>query len=367
MQSKSVTRFLTLPTLALVLLLTGCASDRAVIGQAQQFHGGIEKAVIEDRELAGYIQKIGDRIIEGARDYYTEHPDEGSKESRDWMFSKDVRFHFVNSKTLNAFTTGGEHMYIYSELFRQSGTEDELAAVMAHEFAHIYGRHVQKGMNRQYAIMGAAAAAGATGYAVGATQDKGGEFAGAGAGLAMLAGQFVGMHYTRGDESEADRLGFEFYARAGYDPDKFDDFFERMIELGHDKGPEYLSDHPSLKSRADAARERAKNLPSQARAWRRPAVAQGAEFKRLQNRSQEVGAKMPSDESLEKTQKVLAAVSRSCLTPSITPDQKKAEQDVAELLRDSRPESRTGAAGASTPTSGNEPVGQRGGRRARRQ
>ena len=55
---------------------------------------------------------------------------EASGESRDWMFSKDVRFHFVNSKTLNAFTTGGEHMYIYSELFRTAQTEDD-GTVMA--------------------------------------------------------------------------------------------------------------------------------------------------------------------------------------------------------------------------------------------
>ena len=89
-----------------------------------------------------------------------------------WMFSDEMRFHFVNSKTLNAFTTGGNHMYIYTALFQQCESEDELAAVVAHEYAHVYCRHVQQGMNRQYAILGAAAGAGVAGAAIGYKQDK---------------------------------------------------------------------------------------------------------------------------------------------------------------------------------------------------
>src|SRR5262249_4082585 len=152
-----------------------------------------------------------------------------------------------------AFTTGGEHMYIYSELFEQCRSEDELAAVMSHEFAHVYSRHVQKGMNRQMEIMGASVAAGAAGYAVGGS-DKGAEYAGMSAGAAQAVGQFVGMNYTRKDEAQADEFGFDFYVRAGWDPKKFGDFFQYMIDKGYDKGPEMLSDHPSLKSRVDLAR-----------------------------------------------------------------------------------------------------------------
>ena len=64
-----------------------------------------------------------DRDHKGPKSHFTD-------EDRDWMFSKKMEFHFVNSKTLNAFTTGGEHMYIYNELFKQCKSEDELAAVM---------------------------------------------------------------------------------------------------------------------------------------------------------------------------------------------------------------------------------------------
>src|SRR3712207_9596813 len=84
---------------------------------------------------------------------------------------------------MNAFTTGGEYMYIYTELFRQCRSEDEIAAVMAHEFAHVYARHVHQGMKRQYAVLGAVAAGGALGYAAGG-RESGGKYASLGSGAA---------------------------------------------------------------------------------------------------------------------------------------------------------------------------------------
>ncbi|HEX2973799.1 MAG TPA: M48 family metalloprotease, partial [Tepidisphaeraceae bacterium] len=153
-----------LPVMILLgMIAGGCMpSDRSVIDQAQQFNGGIEPAIMKDAELAGYIQQVGDRVIDAAkRTQQAQDPDS------QWMFSKNMQFHLVNSKTLNAFTTGGEHMYVYNELFQQCKSEDELAAVVAHEFAHVYGRHVAKGMRRQYYTLGAAAAAGGAGYVYG--------------------------------------------------------------------------------------------------------------------------------------------------------------------------------------------------------
>src|SRR5262245_7725600 len=157
---------------------------------------------------------------------------------------KDMKFHFVNSKTLNAFTTGGEHMYIYTQLFEECQSEDELAAVMAHEYGHVYARHVAKGMNRQMTLMGAALGAGAAGYAYGG-KEHGAQYAALAAGATGGLGQFMVMGYTRGDEAEADKLGFDFYTRAGWDPKKFGDFFQHMIDKGLDSTPEMASDHPT--------------------------------------------------------------------------------------------------------------------------
>ncbi|MGE5610625.1 MAG: M48 family metalloprotease [Bacillota bacterium] len=311
----------------LAVAASGCMpSDRAVIDQAKQFNTGIEPAIITDPQLAGYIQQVGDRIIDAAR-----RTQQAQDPNSQWMFSKNMQFHLVNSKTLNAFTTGGEHMYVYNELFQQCQSEDELAAVMSHEFAHVYGRHVAKGMRRQYMTLGAAAAAGGAGYLYGG-KEKGSEYAGLVAGGIMAAGQFIGMSYTRGDEAQADELGFQFYTRAGWDPDRFGDFFQHMVDMGYDKGPEMLSDHPSLTSRADLAKQRADELPPEAKRWRRAPVASASEFKRLQARARQVAKTVPDDRSLQQTQELLAAMPRSCLTPAIHEDQKKAEQAIAKKL-----------------------------------
>ncbi|MBA3272967.1 MAG: M48 family metalloprotease [Chthoniobacterales bacterium] len=308
-------------------MATGCASDKQVIAQAQNMHSGLEEAVITDPQLAGYLQQVGDRIISSAQDLSRQGYGE-SKKDREWMFdAKSMQFHFVNSDTLNAFTTGGNHMYIYTKLFQTAKSEDELAAVMAHEFAHIYGRHVQGGMNRQYAIIAAAAAAGAGGYALGGSE-KGGEYAGYGAGLGLLAGQFVGMGFTRKDETSADEMGFQFYVRAGWDPEKFDDFFQAMIDSGLDQGNEMLSDHPSMSNRVAAIKKWVSELPPDAKNWRKPPVANAKTVKQLQARSVAVGKNMPSDKSLENTKELLAALPRSCLTPVIQEDQKTAEEKV---------------------------------------
>jgi len=315
-------RVAALISVAAFTLLTGCTSDKAVISQAADFHTTLQPAVMEDPQLAGYLQQVGGRIVEAARKYNARNPAQ-DEESRDWMFTKNMKFHFVNSKTLNAFTTGGEHMYIYNELFQQAKSEDELAAVMAHEFAHVYSRHVQSGMNRQYAILGAAAAAGGAGYLV--AGDSGLQYGGSGI---LLAGQFVGMSYTRDDEAEADKRGYDFYLRAGWDPAKFGDFFKHMIDLGLDTGSEYLSDHPTLKSRYANAQKWAASVPAWALKARKAPVADAAAFKALQQRAVAIGKNTPTDESLANASQILDALPRSCLTPTIREDQKKAEQAV---------------------------------------
>jgi predicted Zn-dependent protease len=313
----------------------GCSvSDRQIVEQADQFHNGLQPAVIRDPELDRYINTVGQRIIAAARDARREGiaPEAQLKdEESEWMFSDKMKFHFVNSKTLNAFTTGGEHMYIYTGLLQECRTEDELAAVMAHEYAHVYGRHVQKGTQRQYGMLGAALAAAAAGYVAGG-KESGAEYASLAGGGAMMAGQLVGSNFTRKDEAEADKYGFVFYTRAGWDPDRFDDFFQTMIDKGYDKGPEFLSDHPSLANRVKDAKARADKLGPNAEKFRQRPVASGADFQRIQRRAQEVGRNMPDDKSLEQTQELLQALPRSCLTPAIREDQKEAQRNLQRDL-----------------------------------
>lgn len=322
-----------LPAAGLLGSAGGCASDKQVIAQAADVHGSLEKAVITDPVLANYLQEVGDRVIEQAAKLSAQG--KGPKRHFDgdssWMFGGNMKFHFVNSKTVNAFTTGGEHMYIYTALFQQCDTEDELAGVVAHEFAHVYGRHVQKGMDRQLPLLvGGALVGGAAGYAL-AGEDNRSTGLAAGAAVGAAGGQFLNMGFTREDEHEADKYGFRFYVRAGWDPDKFADFFREMIEQGYDTTPEIVSSHPSLRNRVQRAEEMAAEIsPEERREWRREPVVGPSRFKELQERSVRVGKNMPSDTTLEGAQELLQALPRSCVTPiEQFEDQRQAQERLA--------------------------------------
>jgi predicted Zn-dependent protease len=322
-----------LAALALALSLASCATDRQVIQQAEDTHAQLKPAVMDDPELFDYLKSMGDRIVDAAKELDAEHYGPSShfekKESNDWMFSKE-EFHLVNSKTLNAFTTGGEHLYIYAELMQKCRTEDELASVMSHEYGHVYARHVHKGMDRQYMGLGIAAAGAGVGYAVGGKKN-GAEGAAIGGSLGLVGGQFLSLGYTRDDEAQADELGFAFYTRAGWDPARFGDFFQQMIDLGYDTTPAYMSDHPTLRSRVDAARKRAAALPPDASKQHKPPIADAAKFAELKKRAADVGKKMPTDEQLKKAQTLLAAIP-SCLLPVDQPEQKAAQEKIKQAV-----------------------------------
>ena len=144
-----------------------------------------------------------------------------------------------------------------------------------------------------------------------------------GAALGMIAGNFLSLGYTRDDEAEADRWGFEFYARAGWDPARFGDFFQQLIDQGYDTTSEVLSDHPSLASRVAAAREYASALPATATEWRCAPVASSARFDALRARAA-VHAKPSPSEEIARAQLLLRAVP-SCLLPHDTEVQRDAQ------------------------------------------
>jgi predicted Zn-dependent protease len=319
--------------LGVTALAVGCASDRQVRAQATDYHKELEPAILRDPQLVDYFDSLGERIVSAAQELHHEKygPKSHFKEPADWMFTSE-EFHLVNSETLNAFTTGGEHAYIYAQLMETCHNEDELAAVMAHEFGHVYARHVHKGMNRQMTLAGGALLLGAAGYAAGG-EKHGKEYAAYGAGLGMIAGNFLNLGYTREDEAEADKIGFDIYTRAGWDPERFGGFFQQLIDQGHDKTPEMMSDHPSLASRVDAARKRAAALPESARSWRKPPVADAATFRQLQARAETVGKSAPSDESLARAKLLLAAIP-SCLLPEDAPEQKRARSVLEQAYVD---------------------------------
>ena len=340
--TRLVARLVMIVTLATAgaLASAGCqsATDKQVIEQADTVHAELSKAVVTDPSMANYIQQVGDRIVVtagklNASPYGERYADRGSGEDRSWMFDPNkMKFHFVNSTTLNAFTTGGEHMYVYTELLRQTKSEAELAAVMAHEYAHVYGRHIHKGMNRQMWTMLGTGAAAVAGYAAGGEQ-----YAGYGATFGAAVAGLGNAYYSRGDEDEADHIGFDIYVRAGWPPDQFPGFFRTLLEAeakGGGAGPEFLSDHPSTAKRVASAEKWAAAYKQQHPEWQSrilPPVASEAQYQQIKERSKQIAAQMPDDKSLSGSQ-LVRALPRSCMFPDepMPPDAKAAQAKLAE-------------------------------------
>ena len=320
----------------LVGLGPGCAaSDKQIISQASQFNDGIKPAVVQQPELTSYLQQIGDRIVAAARELDQEHV--GPKQhfadkDRNWMFS-DIHWQLVNSKTVNAFTTGGHYVYIYNELFQMCKNEDELAAVMSHEYAHIYCRHVQQGTGRQQALAVAALAAAGAGYVVGG-KEHGSEYAQLAGGGASAGLGFVGMGFTRQDEAQADQYGFKFYTRAGWPPDHFGDFFKEMIAAGYDKTPAIASDHPTLASRVQAAEKYASQVPPQQKQQlAKPEIVSADQFPRYKQLANQAAQGIPDDQKVLAAKNLAAALPRSCWLPYDPKDREEAEARLAAAAK----------------------------------
>jgi predicted Zn-dependent protease len=320
--------------LALALLAAGgCANDQKVHAVADGAQTQLKPAVMEDPQLQAYLQNIGQRIIQAAaamdKEGFGPKTHTQSKDSNAWMFSDKMKFYLVSSKELNAFTTGGDYMYIYEELFLNCKSEDELAAVMSHEYAHVYCRHVKSGMDRHVgqnvATGTVAGVAGLASLLLGGELGSSVSTAETAGSAASSAGKFVGMGFTRGDEDEADKVGLAFYTRAGWDPNHFADFFKQMIAAGYDKTPEMMSDHPKLSIRVQHTQERVAKLPADAAKWRKPPIADAQQFAALQQRSVQLARAMPNDKTMQKAQSMLASFP-SCVSPTDHPGQQVAKR-----------------------------------------
>ena len=127
-------------------------------------------------------------------------------------------FKIIDSDVINAFSLPGGFIYINTGTILAADEEAELAGVMAHEIAHVCARHATRQLTRaQYANIGTIPlifVGGGIGYAV---------YEAAGLGLPMAF-----MSFQRGFEAEADYLGLQYMYKAGYDPDAFISFFEKV-------------------------------------------------------------------------------------------------------------------------------------------
>lgn len=165
------------------------------------------------------------------------------KDAPGWQWEVNV----IRSDELNAFCMPGGKIMVYSGLItRLDLTDAELANVLGHEIAHALREHVREQMSQAMLAQGAIGA-GAAIAGLGETTT----------GAANAAYQaLLATRFSRNDESEADRIGLELSARAGYDPRAGITLWQKMINTNQGgKPPEFLSSHPADASRIEQIRK----------------------------------------------------------------------------------------------------------------
>ena len=215
--------------------------------------------LLRDDGIESFVDRIGRRLVQVM-------PSE--LQHREFQYS----FKVINVREINAFALPGGPMYINRGMIQAAAVEGEVAGVMAHELSHVILRHGTAGATKQQpfaigAIAGAIAGA-IIGGNVGQVVAQGTQF---GLGTYFL-------RYSREYEKQADLLGVQLMARAGYDPLDLMHMFQTIEKQGGGGGPQFLSDHPNPGNREAYITQEASHLRIEGQA------GDSREFARVQDR-----------------------------------------------------------------------------------
>ncbi len=233
-------------SLVLATLLVGCAtsptgrtqlmlvSEQTAISASRQAYlseiGRLEEdgKLLEDPAAAQWVAGITGRLVAQAVQM---RPDSGR-----WDWSVAI---IDEPDTVNAWCMAGGRMAVYTGLIRKlDPTDDEFAQVMGHEIAHALANHTAEKMSVAMATQIGV-------LAIGLGSDDPRAMAAA-AAAATLA---VALPNSRAAESEADQIGLELAARAGYDPRAAVTLWQKMDQVGGSRPPQFLSTHPDPQNR----------------------------------------------------------------------------------------------------------------------
>jgi hypothetical protein len=217
------------------------------LGQEAAAEAKKQLPMLNDDRVDDYVEDIGERLAAAIPPEF-QHPE--------FRFSFDV----INQKEINAFALPGGPMFLNRGMIEAARTEGEMASVMAHEISHVALRHGTANASKQQ-----------TGAILGTVGQIVGGILGGAVGNVIGLGSQVGAtawvtKYSREYERQADLLGSQIMARAGYDPRDMARMFETIEKQGGGGGPEFLSSHPNPGNRAAAINKEAAMLRVQGRA-----------------------------------------------------------------------------------------------------
>lgn len=187
-----------------------------------------------DPEINNYVSQMGQRIV-----------------ARTAMANLPFEFHVVDSPEINAFAIPGGHVYVNTGLIAAADNASELAGVMAHEISHVTARHSTEQISRQYGLSILA------GIALGQNPGQLSELA-----AQILAGGAL-ARFSRGAEREADELGIQAMAAAGYNPHGMASMFEELMEQRQrqpGRVEKFFATHPDIEERIRDSRNRANQI-----------------------------------------------------------------------------------------------------------
>ncbi|GAB2925963.1 M48 family metalloprotease [Rheinheimera gaetbuli] len=198
--------------------------------------------MVYDPLLDEYINALGNRLVARAND--VKFP---------------FKFYWVNNKNINAFATLGGNIASHTGTLAVADSESEFASVMAHEIAHVTQRHIARFVEAQNQ-RAPLTLAGVLGAIVLATVNP--EAGMAAMMAAQGAAQQSAINFTRGNEQEADRIGMQILAEAGFDPYAVPEFFRKLTEQSRFVNQQlaFLQTHPLSQSRVSDTRLRAEQF-----------------------------------------------------------------------------------------------------------
>lgn len=203
------------------------ATEEEKLGEEMRPEVLDEFTVSDNAEIQTYIKGLGAKIVRSA-----------NREPRGISYT----FTVVEGNEINAFTTPGGDIYIYTGLIKAADNEAELIGVIAHEVGHVTNRHIAQKLVASYGLQTLLDVA--LGNDAGTLAQLG----------ASLGAQGYLLKYGRDQESQADRSGLKYMVDAGYNPQGFVTFFQKLEAQGGG-GIELLSSHPLPSSRIEQARE----------------------------------------------------------------------------------------------------------------
>lgn len=218
----------------LLLAATGCESARniSLFSTQQEVELGTEMStkiesemkLLNDPAVVNYVKEVGGKVsAQAAR--------------------QDVEYVFKvidDPEQVNAFAVPGGNIYIFTGLLTRMSDEAELAAVLAHETAHIDERHSMEALTRQ------------VGYEIVVGAVLGDQAAAWEKILSGVAGNLAFLKFSRSDERQADQIGLELMVKAGYDPQGMVDLLQMFETLAQSQPSAieiWLSSHPASSER----------------------------------------------------------------------------------------------------------------------